>query len=312
LTSRCCPACGGVKKVLKPAPKREAVTFLAEGHAVSHRPACGLLELGRSTFYYVSRRKDDRALRMRLRELAAARPRFGCRRLYLLLRREGWWINHKRASHCRVAPALPSAPNQRWSMDFIADTLDDGRRFRALTIVDVFTRECLAIEADFSVPAGRVIAVLNRFAASRGLAKVITVDNGSEFFSREMDSWAYRNDVRLDFIRPGKPVENAHIESFNGRLRHECLNTELFLTLEDARCKLAEWKRDYNKIRPHTSLGDIPPSEFAEQWISDRPSKAEILNQKVVQLVGWGQINRKFSFKMDQRWGAVQAMAGLT
>jgi putative transposase len=171
-------------------------------------------------------------------------------------------------------------------MDFIADTLDDGRRFRALTIVDVFTRECLAIEADFSLPARRVTAVLNRLAASRGLARIITVDNGSEFFSREMDSWAYRNGVQLDFIRPGKPVENAYIESFNGRLRDECLNAELFLTLDDAKTKLAEWKQDYNKVRPHSSLGDIPPSEFAENWISNQPQKVEILNQRVVQLTG--------------------------
>jgi putative transposase len=243
---------------------------------------------------------------MRLRELAAARPRFGYRRLYLLLRREGWLINHKRvyrlygeeglsvrtrkrrkrASHCQVAPQPPSAPNERWSMDFIANALDNGRRFRALTIVDVFTRECLAIEADFSLPARRVTAVLNRLAATRELPQTITVDNGSEFFSREMDSWAYRHSVKLDFIRPGKPVENAYIESFNGRLRDECLNAELFLTLDDARSKLAEWKQDYNKVRPHTSLGDIPPSEFAEQWISNQPSEGETLNQEVVQLTG--------------------------
>ena len=264
------------------------------------------MELGRSTFYYVSQRRDDRALRMRLRELAAARPRFGYRRLYIMLRREGWRINHKRiyrlygeeglcvrtkkrrkrASHCRVAPKPATAPNERWSMDFIADTLDNGRRFRALTIVDVFTRECLAIEVDFSLPARRVTAVLNRLAASRGLAKIITVDHGSEFFSQEMDSWAYRHGVQLDFIRPGKPVENAYIESFNGRLRDECLNAELFLTLHDARCKLTEWKRDYNKVRPHTSLGDISPSEFADRWISNQPQNQEILNHEVVQFTG--------------------------
>jgi len=279
---------------------------VAEGHGASHRRVCGLLELGRSTFYYVSQRKDDRALRMRLRELAGARPRFGYRRLYVMLRREGWLVNHKRvyrlygeeglsvrtkkrrkrASHCRVAPEPPSAPNQRWGMDFIADALDDGRRFRALTIVDVFTRECLAIEADLSLPARRVTAVLNRLAVTRGLAKIITVDNGSEFFSREMDSWAYCHGVQLDFIRPGKPVENAYIESFNGRLRDECLNAELFLTLDDAKDKLAEWKRDYNKVRPHTSLGDIPPSEFADQWFSRQSHKDEILKPEVVQSTG--------------------------
>lgn len=286
--------------------KRETVQTLTGQYGVSSRRACGLVQVHRSTFYYASHRQDDRALRMRLRDLAAARPRFGYRRLYVLLRREGWQVNHKRiyrlygeeglsvktkyrrkrASHCRVTPVMPFAPNQRWSMDFVADTLDDGRRFRALTVVDLFTRECLVIEADFSLPGRRVTSVLDRISMVRSLPKIITVDNGSEFISKEMDSWAYRRGVQLDFIRPGRPVENAHIESFNGRLRDECLNAELFLTLEDARQKLAEWKSDYNKSRPHSSLGDLSPVEFAAQWSSTNPQTVESLNPELVQSTG--------------------------
>jgi len=282
------------------------VEYLAETHAVSHRRACGLIGLRRSSFYYVSRAQDTTALRMRLRELALSRPRFGYRRLHILLRREGWRVNHKRtyrlyceeslavrtkkhrkrASQIRIVPDLPTGPNQRWGMDFVADRLETGHRFRALTIVDVFTRECLAIEADFSVPGRRVVQVLERLAATRGMAPVITVDNGSEFFSKEMDRWAYKNSVRLDFIRPGKPVENPFIESFNGRLRDECLNSELFLTLDDARRKLAEWQQDYNKSRPHSSLGGTPPAEFAARWHSTGPEEVKFLNLELVQSAG--------------------------
>ena len=254
-----------------------------------------------STYRYVAHRPDDTALRMRLRELAQSRPRFGHPRLYLLLRREGWRVNHKRtyriyreeglsvrtkkrrkrASHLRVVPDLPSAPNERWSMDFVADRLDDGRRFRALTVVDVFTRECLAIEADFSLTGRKVADVLERLVFERGTPKIITVDNGSEFYSKEMDSWAYRREVRLDFIRPGKPVENAFIESFNGRLRDECLNAEVFVNLPAARQRLHEWKRDYNECRPHSSLGGIPPSEYAAKWRSEGAAEVKILNPEL-------------------------------
>jgi putative transposase len=223
---------------------------------------------------------------MRIRELAEARPRFGYRRVHVLLRREGWAVNHKRTyrlyaeeglsvrykgrrrkrgSHLRVLPPSALAPNERWSMDFVADALDDGRRFRTLTVVDVFTRECLALESDVSLSGRKVAAVLARVAGQRGFPKVITVDDGSEFFSKEMDSWAYKSGVKLDFIRPGKPVENAFIESFNGRLRDECLNAELFLSLDDARRKLLEWRLDYNERRPHSSIGNLTPTEFAER-----------------------------------------------
>ena len=171
-------------------------------------------------------------------------------------------------------------------MDFIADTLDDGRRFRALNVVDLFIRECLVIEADFSLPGRRVTAILDRIALTGSLPKLITVDNGSESISKEMDSFAYRHWIQLDFIRPGRPIENAHIESFNGRLRDECLNAELFLTLEDARTKLAEWKSDYNNTRPHSSLGGLSPLEFADRWNSNQPQTVEFINCKLAQSTG--------------------------
>jgi putative transposase len=148
-------------------------------------------------------------------------------------------------------------------MDFVADGIDDGSKLRILTVVDVFTRECLSVHSDHSLNARKVIVALERIASERGCPKAITVDNGSEFISREMDGWAYRNGVALDFIRPGRPVENCFIESFNGRLRDECLNVEVFLSLDHARSKLLEWKIDYNEQRPHGSLDDLTPTEFA-------------------------------------------------
>jgi putative transposase len=255
-----------------------------------------MVGVGRSTFRYVPHRRDDRGVRMRLRELASARPRFGHQRLHVLLRREGWRDNHKRAyriyreeelsvrtkkrrkraSHLRIQPAPATEPNERWSMDFVADRLDDGRPIRVLTVVDVFTRECVALVVDHSLNGRKVAAALDDVARERKYPAVITVDNGTEFYSRDMDSWAYRNGVRLDFIRPGKPVENAFIESFNGRLRDECLHAEVFLDLADARRRILEWKLDYNESRPHSSLGDVSPSEFAAKWRSNRPPEAEI------------------------------------
>jgi putative transposase len=243
----------------------------------------GSIDPPRLPHYYRARRPDDSALRMRLRELAAARPRFGCRRLHVMLRREGCHVNHKRTyriyceedlsvrrkerrkrlSHVRVNSITPSGPNERWSMEFVADSLHEGRKFRILTVVDVFTRECLAVHADFSLTARKVTGVLEWIGSKRRYPKAITVDNGSEFISREMDGWAYRNAVSLDFIRPGRPVENCYIESFNGRLRDEFLNVEVFFDLEHARAKLREWKVDYNERRPRGSLDDLTPTEFA-------------------------------------------------
>jgi putative transposase len=252
---------------------------------VSKQRACRVIQLGRSTYYWRSKAKDQMPLRKRLRELAEARPRFGYPRLHVLLRREGWRVNikrvyrlykleglgvqrrkrKKRGSYLRIVPAAPTRPNERWSMDFVQDSLTDGRKFRALTIVDVFTRECLAVHADSSLTGVKVAAILDTVSLSRGHATQITVDNGTEFNSRAMDAWAYRRGVKLDFIRPGRPTENGHIESFNGRLRDECLNVELFFDLLDARTKLEAWRRDYNEQRPHSSIGNLTPNEFANQ-----------------------------------------------
>lgn len=233
---------------------------------------------------------------MRLRELAASRVRFGYRRLTVLLKREGWAVNAKRiyrlyseegltvrtkqrkkaASHQRVPQGLATRPNHRWSMDFVSDRLVDGRWFRVLTVVDQFTRECLLLLADSSLSGEKVAAALECVVGDRGGPKSITVDNGSEFASRAMDTWAYRHGIQLDFIRPGKPVENGYIESFNGRLRDECLNVNLFFTLADAREKLERWRQDYNLARPHSALGDQAPTQFAAAWPASAPTGSEL------------------------------------
>ena len=238
-----------------------------------------------STYVYRYRPKPDNdgALRHRLRELAEQRKRFGSPRLHLLLKREGLVVNHKRterlyrdeglalrkkrkrkgAAGARMILPLPQRTNERWSMDFITDSIATGRRFRALTIVDDFSRECPAIEVDTSLGGHRVVAVLERLAETRGLPEVITMDNGPEFAGRALDEWAYRKGVKLNFIRPGKPIENANAESFTGRMRDECLNTNWFLSLGHARNVIEEWRKDYNEVRPHSSLKGVTPRECA-------------------------------------------------
>ena len=232
---------------------------------------------------YKSRRDPQADLRMRLRELAGSRVRYGYRRLTVLLRREGRAVNAKRvyrlyreeglqvrtakrakrAARTRVPPGGAVRPNQRWSMDFVSDRFADGRWFRILTVVDQYTRECLCVCADRTQSGGKVVEQLKRLVAMRGAPESITTDNGSEFAGRAMDAWAHSGGVKLDFIRPGRPVENGYIESFNGRLRDECLNTEVFEDLADARQKLESWRHDYNQHRPHSALADRSPAEFA-------------------------------------------------
>lgn len=249
---------------------------------LSERRVCRLFRLDRKTYRYVAHGRDNTALRLRLKELAAARVRFGYRRLYVLLRREGWNVNHKRvyriyleeeltvrtkqrkkiASRARLVLPGATAPNERWSMDFVSDRLVDGRAFRVLTVVDQFSRFCPILEPDQNLTGQKVAASLDRAAKDHGYPKAITVDNGSEFYSRAMDAWAYRHGVQLQFIRPGKPVENGFIESFNGRLRDECLNVDLFFSIPDARQKLETWRRDYNEVRPHSSLADATPAKY--------------------------------------------------
>ena len=229
----------------------------------------GLMLLDRSTMSYRSRRDPQDLLRMRLHQLAASRVRFGYRRLTVMLRREGWMVNPKRiyrlytedglavrtkvrkkiARRMRVPLVKATRPNQKWSMDFVAARLLDGRWFRVLTVVDQFTRECLLLLADSSLTGQKVALALSQVVAERGAPVSITVDNGSEFVSRAMEAWAYQYRVDLDFIRPGRPVENGYIESFNGRLRDECLNVEVFFALADDREKLELWRHDYNRLR---------------------------------------------------------------
>jgi putative transposase len=252
-------------------------------HSMSERRVCRLLKLPRSTKRYEPRRRTDEAeLRKRLRELAAERPRFGYRRLGALLAREGRDVNHKRVHRLYRAEGLSlrrkkrkrlrrSAPpavaltrgNQRWSMDFVSDAIAGLRPFRVFALVDDYTRECLALEADTSLSGERVKRVLDHVAIERGRPAAMLSDNGPEFTSRVLEAWALENRVRQDFIEPGKPQQNAYVESFNGRLREECLNTQWFTSLADARRKLEAWRQDYNHERPHSSLGYQTPVEAA-------------------------------------------------
>ncbi|MFC1929828.1 IS3 family transposase [Chloroflexota bacterium] len=272
------------KKPLKPRVKRLAVSRIRESLGLSERRACLLVNLSTSVFRYQSKPGNDDELRKRLRELAEQRKRFGSTRLHILLQRENLVINHKRterlyreeglalrkkrrrkgAAGARVVMPTPQRTNERWSMDFVTDSIVTGRRFRALTIIDDYSRECSAIEVDTSLGGRRVVGVLERLAESRGLPETITIDNGPEFSGRVLDEWAYRKGVKLNFVRPGKPIENAFAESFNGRLRDECLNTNWFMNLKHAREIIEDWRRDYNEVRPHSSLKKATPKEYAE------------------------------------------------
>jgi len=190
------------------------------------------------------------------------------KRVYRLYREDGLSLRLKRprrhvsAARRERQPAALS-PNEMWSMDFVSDALFDGRRLRALTVVDAYTREALAIDVDQGIKGEQVVEVMDRIASIRGAPRTIRVDNGPEFTSKALDRWAYENGVTLDFSRPGKPTDNAFVESFNGRFRDECLNTHWFLSLADARSRIDTWRRDYNECRPHTSLGWLTPAEFA-------------------------------------------------
>ena len=247
-----------------------------ERHGLSQRHACRLVGLDRSTLRYQRKRPDDARVRQRLRELAAERRRFGYRRLGWMLAREGHAMNHKklyrlyheerlmvrrrrgrkRALGTRAPMTLPNAINQRWSLDFVSDTLSDGRRFRILCIVDDFSRECLATVVDTSLGGVRVVRELEHLGFERGTPRVIVSDNGTELTSCAVLRWATG---RLDwhYIEPGKPVQNAFIESFNSKLRDECLNEHVFLTLAEARATIDAWRQDYNHLRPHGSLGEV-------------------------------------------------------
>jgi putative transposase len=269
--------------VVGPIAKRDVVGWLLE-RETSLRRAGRVVGLSTSTWRYQCQESVTNAtLRTRLEAHAAERPRFGYRRLHVLIGREGLTVNHKRVHRVyqaaglqvrrrrrrrltraeRTPLALPSRPGERWSMDFTTDTLGDGRVFRTLNIVDDFTRECVAIEVDRSLPGLRVARVLERLQASIGLPEVIVVDNGPECAGRTLEAWAYAHHVTLRFIRPGKPIENADVESFNGKFRDDCLNEHWFVSLADAQLIIEAWRVDYNTVRPHSSLDGVTPEEFA-------------------------------------------------
>ena len=251
---------------------------------MSERRSCSLAKLQRSTARYKHRREADPLLLARLFELAALYPRYGYEMLTKKLRREGFLVNVKRirllylreglklrskprkkliAAAVREKSAVPDCPNLRWSMDFMRDALGSGRPFRTFNVIDDGSGESLVIEVDFSLPAERVVRVLEKIAGERGVPREIVVDNGPEFVSKALDLWAARRGVTLRFIRPGKPVENCFVESFNGTFRKDCLDAHWFEDLGHARRVIESWRQDYNNVRPHSGLGDLAPAEFA-------------------------------------------------
>lgn len=285
--------------MVTPAARREAVVHLVADYQVSQRRACQAIGADRSSMRYRSRRPDDAVIRARLRELALQRRRFGYRRLHVLLRREGVMMNHKklrrlyreerlqvrrrvgrkRAAPLRVPLVLPRGPNERWSLDFVCDSLCDGRRFRILSVVDDFSRECVALVADTSLPGGRVARELDGAIAGRIPPAMMVSDNGPELTSLVMLKWARDAHVEWHYIDLGKPQQNAFVESFNGKLRDELLDETLFTSLAHARAALAAWRHDYNTSRPHSALGWLTPCEFADNSArcQQRPSGAALL-----------------------------------
>ena len=266
------------------------MTWAIEEKSYAQRRAGGLVGLQPKTYRYASQQPDDAPLRARLRELANARRRFGYRRLHLLLRREGIDVNHKklfrlyreerltvrrrggrkRARGTRAPTAIPDGPTQRWSLDFVADALVDSRRFRVLAVVDDFSRECLALVADPSLPGVRVVRDLDRLIEFRGRPLMIVSDNGTELTSNAILRWQEDRDVDWHCIAPGKPQQNGFVESFIGRLRDECLNEHLFERLSQARRIIEDWRIDYNAHRPHTSLNGLTPIEYANRSRMDQ------------------------------------------
>ena len=267
--------------MVSPQAKREAVKVLMTAYDFGVTRACGLVQISRSLHRYCRRRPDRPGLRERIEEIAALKRRYGYRRVYLRLRREGWLVNRKHVYRIYRDAGLavrrrkrkriglverkplpkPAAANISWSMDFVSDGVADGRRIRCLNVVDDCTRECVAIEVDTSITGTRVKAVMERLADTRGFPRSITVDHGPEFEGQVLDAWAYQSNVTLSFIRPGKPNENAYIESFNGKFRDECLNELWFITMAQARRTIEDWRIEYNTERQHSSLGDLTPEE---------------------------------------------------
>ena len=264
----------------------------------SERLSCALAGLARSTCRYCCKPRDDGAVRERLRELASSRPCFGTPRLTFFLRQEFGPINHKRVERLYAEEGLklprrskkrrrgtgraasleePTRPNERWSMDFVSDSLYDGRRYRTLNIVDDFTRECVHIEVDTGISGQRVARVLNFLLEKRSPPGTIVMDNGPEFTSRAMLAWFHFSGVKPHFIDPGKPVQNCYVESFNGKFRNECLNQNWFISVEEAKLKIEGWRVEFNTWRPHSSLRNQTPESFRlafeKQLSYDNPNR---------------------------------------
>lgn len=281
-----------------PQARREAVKVFRAATDCSERHACGELEVWRALLRYRARgprwAEANERLKVRLRELAEERRRWGYRRLHVLLQREGWTVNSKRVyriyveeklmvrrrkrrrricAQARVLLAAPMRANETWTMDFLQDALASGRKVRTLSIEDAYTREMLAIEVDTSLPSLRVVRVLEKLRQHRALPVRIVIDNGTEFTAKALDQWAYENRVTLHFITPGRPMENGYIESFHGKFREECLNEHWFLNLDDARETIESWRIDYNRVRPHSSLGYLTPEEFATGYANVESKK---------------------------------------
>ena len=269
--------------MVTPAAKRQAVAHLCKEHEVSQRRACSVLGVDRSSVRYRSVRSDDAELRKAMKAVAIERRRFGYRRVHVMLQRQGWQVNQKklrrlyreeklqvrkrggrkRALGTRRPMLVPERPNERWSLDFVSDAFTDGRRFRVLAIVDDFSRECLALLADTSLSGLRVTRELTAIMTRRGRPRTIVSDNGTELTSMAVLRWCQETQIEWHYIAPGKPMQNAFVESFNGSFRDELLNESLFSSLAEAREKITAWKNDYNQHRPHSSLGNLTPQEFA-------------------------------------------------
>ena len=269
---------------MTPAIRRQVVGYVQEALQLSERRACRAVGVSRASIRYKSQRQEPTELVNEIRAVAKERPRFGYRGIYRVLRRRGRQVNHKRvyrlyrneglhirirrrrryAASPREGVAKPTRPGQRWSMDFVSDHLANGRRLRVLTVIDEFSRRSPGILVEFSITAERLTRFLDEVATTTGygLPECISIDHGPEFISNALDQWASERGVRLHFIRPGKPVDNAFVESFNGRLRDECLNGHWFTSLQDAKKLVAEWWIDYNEERPHSALGGLTPMEY--------------------------------------------------
>ncbi len=269
---------------MRPAGKKPIVTHLVEHYHLSERESCNLVGLSRTAYRYKTKPKGDQALRKRLKTLAYEHSRYGYLLLHGLLKAEGLVINKKRTyriyteerlqvrtkkrkklQRSRLPMEVPSAPNQRWSMDFVSDQLSNGRRFRVLNVVDDYSRELVGQLVSVSISGHRVARFLNQLGDQRSLPPLIVCDNGPEFTSKAMFIWAKEQNLKLGFIQPGKPTQNAFVESLNGKFRNECLNQHWFRSLDEACWEISQWRQHYNHVRPHSSLGYLPPAEFAKR-----------------------------------------------